>query len=216
MKSYSIQLEIEGPLALFSRPDTGGAPTSFPVPTWSASKGIFESIARLGSGDAWICPTRVEICRHKSDLRRGSVQYQRYALNYGGPLRKSNQLSKGNSLQVFSTVLSDVCFRLHAEVKGDKSRRRNNGINPCHHLQEMFNRRLKIGQCHRTPSLGLSEFTASYWGPFREGLTEVDRILQLRIPSLLVSPFSTPVNGTYAPKFQNNAQIKEGCLVYDS
>lgn len=216
MKTYSIHIEVEGPLALFSRPDTGGAPTSFPVPTWSAAKGIFESIARLNSGSAWICPTHVEICRHKTDPRRGSVQYQRYAFNYGGPLRKDNQLSKGNSLQVFSTVLSEVCYRLHAEIRGDKNRQRHAGINPCHHLQEMFNRRLKVGQCHRTPSLGLSEFTATYWGPFREDITEVDKVLKLRIPSLLVSPFSAPVNGSFAPKFQSNAQIKEGCLVYDS
>lgn len=216
MKVYPIQIEVAGPLALFSRPDTGGAPTSFPVPTWSAAKGIFESIAMLRSGSAWICPTQVEVCRYKSDLRRGAVHYQRYAFNYGGPLRKDDQVSKGNALQVFSTVLSEVCFRLHAEIRGDKNRSRHNGINPCHQLQEMFNRRLMVGQCHRTPSLGLSEFTATYWGPFREEITEVDKILKLRIPSLLISPFSIPINGVFAPKFQSNAQIKEGRLVYDS
>lgn len=216
MKSYSIEIEVQGPLALFSRPDTGGAPTSFPIPTWSAAKGIFESIARLASGDAWICPTKVEICRLKSDPRRGAIRYQRYAFNYRGPLRKDSQITNENSLQVFSTVLADVCFRLHADVKGDKSRGRHGGINPCHHLQEMFNRRLKVGQCHRTPTLGISEFTASYWGPFRPAITEVDKVLQLRIPSLLVSPFSQPTNGEFQPRFQSNAQIRKGSFTYDS
>lgn len=211
-----MEMEIEGPLALFSRPDSGGTPTSFPVPTWSAAKGIFESIARLASGDSWICPTAVEVCRRKDDLRRGAVHYQRYAFNYRGPLRKDSQISADSSLQVFSTVLANALFRLRAEIKGDKSRARNGGINPCHHLQEMFNRRLKTGQCHRTPTLGLSEFTASYWGPFRPDVTEIDEVLQLRIPSFLITPFSKPVNGTFSPSFKIDAQIKNGVLNYDS
>lgn len=216
MKNYSVELEISGDLALFSRPDTGGTPSSFPIPTWSAAKGMFESIARLASGDAWISPTAVEVCVRRDDPRRGHVRFQNYAFNYGGPLRKSNQKAKNSSLQVFSTVLSDVCYRIYGEVTGDKSRARNGGINPCHHLQEMFNRRLMLGQCHRTPCLGLSEFTASYWGQIRNELTEVDTSLNLRLPSLLTSPFSSPVNGIYKPKYQINVQIKNGKVEYDS
>lgn len=216
MKKYYVEIEIAGDLALFSRPDTGGTPSSFPIPTWSASKGIFESIARLASGDAWISPTAVEVCVRKDDPRRGHVRFQNYAFNYGGPLRKSNQRAKNSSLQVFSTVLSDVCYRIYGEVKGDKSRARNGGINPSHHLQEMFNRRLIRGQCHRTPCLGLSEFTASYWGGVRNDLTEVDTSLNIRLPSLLTTPFSSPVNGNYKPKYQLNVQIRNGKVEYDS
>jgi CRISPR-associated protein Cas5d len=58
---YPVQLEIAGPAAMFTRPDTGGAFVSYPAPTYSATKGIFESIARLKS--AYIRPTRVEICK---------------------------------------------------------------------------------------------------------------------------------------------------------
>src|SRR6185295_10271860 len=94
-ESYSVKLEIAGPLAMFARPDTGGTPTSYPVPTWSACKGIFESIAMLKSGDAWICPTMVEVCRPK-DAIGGTVQFQSYTTNYGGPLRKSDLIRTGN------------------------------------------------------------------------------------------------------------------------
>ena len=38
MSKYAVQLEVEGPLAMFARPDTGGTPTSYPVPTWSAPR----------------------------------------------------------------------------------------------------------------------------------------------------------------------------------
>ncbi len=68
MTNYKVQLEIAGPAAMFARPDTGGTPTSYPVPTWSAAKGIFESIAFLQSGDAWIMPEKVEVCRRIGDL----------------------------------------------------------------------------------------------------------------------------------------------------
>jgi CRISPR-associated protein Cas5d len=48
---YPVSIEVAGPLAMFTRPDTGGTPTSYPVPTLSACKGIFEAIAFLSSGD---------------------------------------------------------------------------------------------------------------------------------------------------------------------
>jgi CRISPR-associated protein Cas5d len=60
MTPYPVQMEVEGPLAVFARPDTGGTPTSYPVPTWLAAKGMFESIAFFADGAAWICPTRGE------------------------------------------------------------------------------------------------------------------------------------------------------------
>lgn len=44
-KSYTVQMEVAGPAAMFARPDTGATPTSYPVPTWSAAKGMFEAVA---------------------------------------------------------------------------------------------------------------------------------------------------------------------------
>ena len=43
-KVYQIEMEIAGPTALFARPDSGDSPVSFPAPTPSAVRGIFESI----------------------------------------------------------------------------------------------------------------------------------------------------------------------------
>ncbi len=36
-KEYKVSMEIAGPAAMFTRPDTGGTPTSYPAPTWSAA-----------------------------------------------------------------------------------------------------------------------------------------------------------------------------------
>jgi len=106
MNSYLICLEISGPTAMWTRPDTGDSPVSYPLPTWSAAKGIFESIALIKSVE--IVPTRVEIC--------APIIYHNYVTNYGGPLRKSSIMPNG-SYQLLATVLINVCYRLYAEVR---------------------------------------------------------------------------------------------------
>lgn len=210
-KQYEVQLEVAGPLALFTRPDTGAPPTSYPVPTWSAVKGIFESIAFLKDGSAWIRPTRVEVCKRK-DQNGGDVRFIQYTTNYGGPLRKADQFRKGVSFQLRATVLQGVCYRLYGEVLGT-TRRAATGLNSRHHLQSMFQRRIEIGQCHRTPCLGLSEFTASYWGGFRDAYTP-DRAINLVIPSMLYSVWSDPVSGTYQPEFRQDVKVVAGEMIY--
>jgi CRISPR-associated protein Cas5d len=207
---YIVQLEVAGPLAMFSRPDTGGTPTSYPVPTWSACKGIFESIAMLAAGNAWINPTRVEVCKRRG-AAGGVVRFQRYTTNYGGPLRKRNQITDGNNMQFFATVLADVCYRLYGELCGAESR---NGLNAKHFLQELFQRRLRQGRCFRAPSLGWREFTCSYWGAFREADYEVDADLNLVVPSMLVSMWDAKHGGHYAPTFAQEVTVERGVLIY--
>ncbi len=214
-KPYEVQFEVAGPAAMFARPDTGGTPTSYPVPSWSAAKGLFESIAFFTNGAAWICPTKVEVCRPAGDLG-GRVHFQRYATNYGGPLRKASLFNKGaisggSSMQLFATILRDVCYRLNGVVVGP---RWEGPINPRHHLQDLFNRRLMRGQCFRTPCLGWSEFTCSYWGPYRQGKTEVDTALSLEIPSMLLCVWDNPLAGSYRPRFDQNVRIVDGVLEY--
>ena len=74
---YPVAMEIAGATAIWTRPDTGDAPVSYPVPTASAVRRIFESI--LWGPDIRIVRTAVEIC--------APIQYQSYVTNYGGLLR---------------------------------------------------------------------------------------------------------------------------------
>jgi hypothetical protein len=143
MKGYSIQLEISGPIVLWSRPDTMPNPVSYVAPTLTGSadfvlfevcglstgidtqaaapsqrglgkftktgnsalpivrlvraqpfKGIFESILLWKSVN--VRPLKCEIC--------APVQFHRYAFNYGGPLRKSDQIKNHTSLQMFAEL----------------------------------------------------------------------------------------------------------------
>ena len=106
-KHYEVSLEISGPTAMWTRPDTGDAPVSYPAPTYSAVKGIFESILWIQAVE--IVPVTVEIC--------SPIVFHTYVTNYGGPLRKSRIMKTGSSYQLLATVLVNVCYRLHAEVQ---------------------------------------------------------------------------------------------------
>ena len=202
MKQYFVQLEIAGPVAMFTRPDTGATPISYPIPTFSAAKGMFEAVARYKS--AYIRPTKVEICK--------PIRFEKYVTNYGGPLRKTNQLAGGDSYQLPATILVDVCFRLYGVV--EELAPAPNGNNHLHALQEMFLRRLKKGQFFYTPVLGWKEFVPSYFGPVREGETFVQNEINQIIPSFLHTVFDRPSEGTYKPVFRQNVEIREGVLQY--
>ena len=199
---YTISFEIAGTAAMFTRPDSGAAPISYPVPTYSAAKGMFEAVARYTS--AYIRPTKVEICL--------PIKFHKYITNYGGPLRKANQIFKGASYQIPATILVDVCYRIHGVVEA--AAESPNGNNHLHAVQEIFLRRLRKGQYFYTPCLGWKEFVPSYVGPLRDG-TEVEKSINQILPSMLHSVFDNPINGKPNPTYSQNVEIIEGVLKYD-
>lgn len=212
MKNYSISLEISGPSAMWTRPDTGDAPVSYLAPTYSAAKGIFESVCWLKS--AVVRPTHVEICQ--------PPVWHTYTTNYGGPLRKSDSVRKGNSFQLLATVLVNVCYRIHGEVgdidhdRGQTERSnayRRTKINGAHAYQEMFQRRLMKGQWYSTPCLGWKEFVPNYVGPLRSDSAPCASV-NACLPSMLRAVFSQPSHGVYAPSFRQSVEIRQGVLHY--
>ena len=212
MKQYFIQVEISGPTAMWTRPDTGDSPVSYPLPTFSAAKGVFESVVRLENVE--IVPTKVEIC--------APIVFHNYATNYGGPLRKTKIMPHG-SYQLLATVLINVCYRLYAEVRPTKfikpslSERAKSqvkkGLNAPHACQDMFNRRLEKGQWHDTPFLGWREFVPNYIGHFREP-TKVRDDINLDLPSFLFSVFEPTENKTVAPIYKSDVKVRNGRLLY--
>lgn len=211
MKKYLIQMEMSGPTAMWTRPDTGDSPVSYPLPTYSAVKGLFESVVRLENVE--IKPTQTEIC--------APIVYHNYATNYGGPLRKSKIMPHG-SYQLLATVLINVCYRLYAEVMpkapnpslSEKARSQiMKGLNALHACQDMFNRRLEKGQWHDFPFLGWREFTPNYFGHFRES-TKVQDDINLDLPSFLFTVFESTGNKIPSPVFKSDVQVRNGRLFY--
>jgi CRISPR-associated protein Cas5d len=201
LKQYEVCMEVSGPAAMFTRPDTGAAMVSYPAPTYSAAKGMFESIARLKT--AFIRPLRVELCR--------PIQYHRYTTNYGGPLRKGNQVSAGASYQLAAVILINVCYRLHGVIEAAAAQ--PTSTNHLHALQEVFERRLQRGQSFRPMCLGWSEFTPNYAGPLRPE-TQVETTINLVVGSMLHSVFDQPVSGKPDPIFLHGVEIRKGVLEY--
>ncbi len=226
-KAYCVKLEISGRAGLYARPDTGGTPVSYPVPTYSACKATLECIAFLSDGEAWFRPIEVAVCRRVAtddSVVRPSLRHLPYTTNYGGPLRKSDQIAGDNNFQLIAMALADPCFRITATVEGKAA---NNGRNQRHFLKDLFERRLRQGRTWRTPNLGWSEFTADYWGEFREGesdgkgnaravQTEVDESVSLSVPTMLHSMWDCDVAGRPSPRFIQDARIDHGVLKFPS
>ena len=211
--SYPIEMEIAGNTAMWTRPDTGDCPVSYPAPTYSAVKAIFESI--LWGPGIEIIPTKVELC--------APIQYHSYCTNYGGPLRNLQSIKEGNNYQLYATVLIDVCYRLFAEVvpnkeKGKLSERAlqwdQKTTSPGHAYQSIFQRRLKRGQCYSIPVLGWKEFTPSYFGKFRDSTQVVSDSIPVSIPSMLRQVFSQGYASPVSYAYDNDLVIQNGVLVY--
>lgn len=214
MNSYEIALEISGTTAMWTRPDTGDCPVSYPAPTYSAVKAIFESI--LWGPAVLIIPSKVEIC--------APVQYHNYQTNYGGPLRKARVMLEGGGFQLLATVLVDVCYRLYAEVSAipknvkdlvpDGARQWDRKTtSPGHAYRDIFNRRLKKGQCFTIPFLGWKEFGPTYFGEFRE-TTQIQNDIHMVIPSMLREVFSEGYASKCAFTYEQDVEINSGVMEF--
>jgi CRISPR-associated protein Cas5d len=214
-KPYEIQFEIAGPAAMFTRPDTGSTPISYPVPTASAAKGMVEAVLRRPH--IYIQPTSVTICK--------PIRFERYVTNYGGPLRKGKDIRGGNSYQLMATILVDVCYRVRAEVRmkhmstrgrGETQLRRRRGQDWRPLFKQLFDDRLERHQTYYTPCLGWKEFVPDYFGPFRrkdENEQKVGSVLagEIHIPSMLISMWE---HGQYRPSF-GERWIVDGVMSYE-
>jgi len=194
---------------MWTRPDTGDCPVSYPAPTYSAVAGIFKAIAWGPAIE--IVPLKVEICK--------PLHFHSYATNYNGPLKKSGT---DGAYQFLATVLTDVCYRLYAFVypvqKKDELPEEalawdKKTTSPGHAYAAIFNRRLKRGQWFVQPCLGWKEFTPSYVGPFREG-TQLEEGISTVLPSMLREVFPDGYNSKVRFTYDQNVRIEHGVLTY--
>lgn len=213
LKTYQVSMEIAGNTAIWTRPDSGDSPCSYPAPTYSAVRGLFESI--LWGPAVLIIPRKVELC--------SVPRFHSYATNYGGPLRKGDSIKKGNNYQLFATVLIDVCYRVYADVVPNPNKERfpesasrwdRRTTSPGHAYQEIFSRRLKRGQSYATLSLGWSEFTPSYFGPFRDTTCVCTELPDIHIPSMLRGMFQQGYCSEYQAVYDTGLCIHHGVLAY--
>jgi len=210
-REYDIAFEIAGPAAMFMRPDTGSTPISYPAPTYSAAKGMFDAVLRFKS--IYVEPLCVEICR--------PLRYERYVTNYHGPLRKPGT----DNYQLIATILVDVCYRIYAKavVKRSTRGKGRNGTRERMDVQghrrvfiDKFYDRLNGFQNFYVPCLGWKEFVPSYFGPLREKdptgrPIRPEPTVEESIPSMLYSMWA---NRQLSPAYVQNVSIAEGVMFY--
>jgi CRISPR-associated protein Cas5d len=206
-----IAFEIAGPAAMFMRPDTGSTPISYPAPTYSAAKGMFDAVLRLKS--VYVKPLAVEICN--------PVRYERYVTNYHGPLRKIGT----DNYQLIATILADVCYRVYGKAvvklstRGrarNEKRERTNMEEHCKVFIDKYYARLNSFQNFYVPCLGWKEFVPSYFGPIRKKDTQgrpiqPDTTVDETIPSMLYSMWE---NRQLCPSYIQDVKIENGVMFY--
>jgi len=171
--AYGIRLRVSGRWALFTRPEMKVERVSYDVMTPSAARGILEAI-HWKPAIKWIIdeihvlkPIRFQSIRRNEVDSKIPVGKIRSAIAAGDPSLLSLQIDEvdpktgklKNRQQRASTVLSDVAYIICAHfVMTPKA---EPGDNEGKHL-DIFNRRVRKGQCFHHPCLGTREFPANF------------------------------------------------------
>ena len=160
--SYGVQVELEGPYALFSRPEFKVERMSYDVITPSAARGMLEAIY-WHPGIKWKID-RIHVMNEIrfADIRRNEVgakasaQLARTAITSGAPFYLA---TPENIQQRSSLLLRDVHYVIDAHfIMTDQAAPEDNEGK----FQDIIRRRLKRGQCYTQPYFGCREFPASF------------------------------------------------------
>lgn len=146
----SIQVEIWGGYACFSRPELKVERVSYDFITPSAARGIIEAIC-WKPAIKWIID-EIRVC---SPIKFENIR--RNEVNSKGNSDKSYIAANNDRAQRASMVLKDVRYVVtaHFEMTDKAMDRDNEGK-----FAEMVKRRLKKGQFYHKPCLGVREFPA--------------------------------------------------------
>ena len=170
--SRSFRVRIRGDLACFSRPELKTERVSYPVPTPSALRGIFEAILwkpaivwRIDEIDllnpiAYIQFRRNEVNSRASDRTADSARRSGEAWNYYADEDRTQR----NTIALRDV---DYCVTAHMELTG-----RRGPEDSIRKFEEMFDRRLERGQHVTQPALGCREFPA--WVESAESIAPID------------------------------------------
>lgn len=163
-------IDVWGDLACFTDPLCKAERRSYPVPTPSAARGIFDAIYFHRTQFQWAI-SRIEILKpvRYVALRRNEVKevvgVAAVAKWMGGrepvrPILADDGGDVKGRTQRQTMALADVRYRLTGSIRpwpGNEGRERE--------YNEQFLRRLRVGKCFQQPYLGCREFAAGYGHP---------------------------------------------------
>ena len=156
----SIQLEVWGDFACFTRPEMKVERVSYDVMTPSAARGVVEAI--YWKPEIRWRITRIRVLRpiRFTSLRRNEVA-SKIPAGTAASAMKNGRGSLGlyiedDRQQRAATILRDVAYVIeaHFDILGGEN-------NAGKHLDQ-FNRRARDGRCFQRPYLGCREFPAEF------------------------------------------------------
>jgi len=156
-------LELSGNYACFTRPELKVERVSYDVITPSSARACFEAI--LWKPAVRWHVRKIEVLRpiRWVNLRRNEVASIISTRNVEAAMRTGKGdlglYIEEDRQQRAGLFLRDVAYRVHAELEFIRSR--DPGANAGKYLQ-MFERRVRKGQCVNQPYLGCREFAAAF------------------------------------------------------
>lgn len=169
MKKQSpiLRIRVQGPLAIFTRPELKTERVSYPVPTPSAMRGLYEAIC-------WKPAIRWQIERIivLNDIR--FTAFKRNEVNTKGVRPTTDMVNSGgippvyfaddsrNRAQRNTLALRDVDYQVEARFSLTDAAGDEDNITK---FVEMFTRRLAKGQHYHQPYLGCRECAAEVMEP---------------------------------------------------
>ncbi|KAA5606847.1 type I-C CRISPR-associated protein Cas5 [Roseospira marina] len=160
--SYGVKLRVSGPFACWTRPELKAERVSYDVPTPSAIRGILEAV-HWKPAICWhvsrihvLKPIRFTSIRRNEVASKIPVTTARRAMKTGSLAELGLTIEKDRQ-QRAATVLVDVDYVVEAAFT--LTPKAGPDDTPGKHL-DIFNRRVRKGQCFHQPCLGTREFDA--------------------------------------------------------
>ena len=159
----SIQLEVWGDYALFTRPEMKTERVSYDMITPSAARGLLESVY-WHPGMCWVID-RIRVCApiRFLNLRRNEVKSTVNARSARTVMERGSGelwLATSNDIQQrASLLLRDVRYVIEAHF--EMTDRAAPGDNPGK-FQDIIKRRIRKGQFYHQPCFGCREFPAQF------------------------------------------------------
>ena len=202
-----VRLKVTGEFACFTRPDLKVERMSYPCMTPSAARGILEAILWRPEFQWFIrriiILNPIKFC----SVKRNEIQWKN--TRKGNPIDISDIK---NRVQRNSIVLKDVAYIIEASVfvKEELLSQRISGKPPItvKKYREMFERRVRNGQCWHQPCLGTREFAADFFEPDEK---DVPFDITYPIGSMLYDMYYDD-KGNASPEYFYDVSIKNGVL----
>jgi CRISPR-associated protein Cas5d len=195
MNDNSVRVKVTGEFACFTRPDLKVERMTYPCMTPSAARGVLDCILWKPEF-AW----HIHSISVLKPIKFHSVKRNEINARQG----KTPIIIEENRTQRNSIILKDVGYIIEASVFQKEPEAKN----PPKKYVEMFNRRVRKGQCWRRPFLGTREFAAEFALP--DGS---EKPIQEPIPigSLFLDMWYDQ-NGIPSPKFMYEVVVEHGIL----